>query len=46
MVGGGALDKGLLKQVEKRIGESLHVPDLPQFAVAVGAALNTEMMPV
>ncbi|GAB6143234.1 acyl-CoA dehydratase activase [Desulfocicer niacini] len=44
MVGGGALDKGLLKQVEKRIGESLHIPDLPQFAVAVGAALNTEMI--
>lgn len=45
MVGGGALDKGLVKQVEKVTGESLHIPDLPQFAVAVGAALNTEMVP-
>jgi len=45
MVGGGAQDKGLVKQVEKVIGERLHVPELPQFAVAVGAALNTEMGP-
>jgi predicted CoA-substrate-specific enzyme activase len=45
MVGGGALDKGLVKQVENIIEERLQVPDLPQFAVAVGAALNTEMVP-
>lgn len=44
MVGGGALDRGFLKQVEKKIGETLHVPDLPQFTVAIGAALNTEMV--
>ena len=42
MVGGGALDRGLLKQVEKNICDRLHVPELPQFAVAVGAALYTE----
>jgi predicted CoA-substrate-specific enzyme activase len=42
MVGGGALDRGLLKQVEKKIGDRVHVPDLPQFTVAVGAALYTE----
>lgn len=43
MVGGGALDRGLLKQVEKKIGDRVHVPDLPQFTVAVGAALHTEI---
>jgi predicted CoA-substrate-specific enzyme activase len=42
MVGGGALDSGLLKQVEEKIGNSLHVPALPQFTVAVGAALHAE----
>lgn len=42
MVGGGALDKGLLNQVENKIGEKLHIPDLPQFTVAVGAALHAE----
>jgi predicted CoA-substrate-specific enzyme activase len=42
MAGGGALDRGLLKQVEERIGDKVHVPELPQFAVAIGAALYIE----
>lgn len=39
MVGGGALDKGLVKSIEDKLGIKLLVPDNPQIVQALGAAL-------
>jgi predicted CoA-substrate-specific enzyme activase len=40
MVGGGALDKGLVKQTEELLGISLDIPEEPQIINAYGAALS------
>lgn len=39
MVGGGALDIGLVKRTEERLGITLLVPENPQLMAAFGAAL-------
>lgn len=39
MVGGGALDRGLVKSIEDKMGIKLLVPDNPQIVQALGAAL-------
>lgn len=39
IVGGGALDKGLVKSIEERLNIKLLVPDNPQIVQALGAAL-------
>jgi (R)-2-hydroxyacyl-CoA dehydratese activating ATPase len=42
MVGGGALDIGLVKRTEALLGVELLRPDHPQIVTAYGAALNAE----
>jgi predicted CoA-substrate-specific enzyme activase len=42
MVGGGALDIGLVKRTEAVLGVSLRVPQHPQIITAFGAALHAE----
>lgn len=39
MVGGGALDQGLVKSIENKLGIKLLVPENPQIVQALGAAL-------
>jgi len=39
MVGGGALDVGLVKRTEERLGVRLFIPEQPQMTAAFGAAL-------
>lgn len=39
MVGGGALDVGLVKRTKERLGIPLQVPEQPQLMAAYGAAL-------
>ncbi len=39
MVGGGALDVGLVKRTEERLGINLFIPEAPQMMAAFGAAL-------
>jgi predicted CoA-substrate-specific enzyme activase len=40
--GGGALNIGLVKSVEAKLGIKLHVPDQPQIVNAIGAAVMAE----
>ena len=42
IIGGGALDIGLVKRTEKILGIELHQPDHPQIMTAFGAALHAE----
>jgi predicted CoA-substrate-specific enzyme activase len=42
MSGGGALNVGLVKSVEQKLGFKLLVPEQPQFINAIGAALMAE----
>ncbi len=42
LVGGGAKDIGLVKSLEQRLGLPLLVPESPQTAAALGAALAAE----
>jgi activator of 2-hydroxyglutaryl-CoA dehydratase len=42
MSGGGALNVGLVKSVEKKLGFKLLVPEHPQFINAIGAAMTAE----
>lgn len=42
MSGGGALNVGLVKSVEEKLGFRLLAPDQPQFINAIGAALMAE----
>jgi predicted CoA-substrate-specific enzyme activase len=42
MIGGGALDIGLVKRTERILGIELHRPDHPQIVTAFGAALHAE----
>lgn len=39
VTGGGALNAGLVRELEKRIGVKLQIPKVPQIVGAVGAAL-------
>ncbi len=39
IVGGGAMDRGLVKSIEDRMGIGLLLPDNPQIVQALGAAL-------
>ncbi|MFC1895052.1 acyl-CoA dehydratase activase [Thermodesulfobacteriota bacterium] len=39
MVGGGALDIGLVKRTEEKLGVTLRVPEHPRLMAALGAAL-------
>ena len=40
--GGGALNVGLIKSIEKKLGIQLLVPPQPQFVTALGAAIMAE----
>jgi predicted CoA-substrate-specific enzyme activase len=40
--GGGALNAGLVKNIEERLGIQLLVPPQPQFITALGAAIMAE----
>ncbi len=40
--GGGALDVGLIKSIEEKLGVRLLVPPQPQFITALGAAIMAE----
>ena len=40
--GGGALNIGLIRRVEERLGVQLQVPPQPQFVTALGAAILAE----
>jgi len=40
MVGGGALDIGLVKRTSERLGVKIFVPEAPQMMAALGAALS------
>jgi predicted CoA-substrate-specific enzyme activase len=42
MVGGGALDIGLVKRTESMLGVALNIPEHPQIVTAYGAALSAE----
>ena len=42
IIGGGALDIGLVKRTEKILGVDLYRPDHPQIVAAFGAALHAE----
>ena len=37
--GGGAKNTGIKTSLEKQLGIKIHVPEQPQFVVALGAAL-------
>jgi activator of 2-hydroxyglutaryl-CoA dehydratase len=39
IIGGGGLNIGLIKSIEKKLGAQLAVPPYPQFATALGAAI-------
>ncbi len=39
MTGGGALNQGLVKTLSKQLGIDIRVPDHPQLAGAIGAAI-------
>jgi len=38
--GGGALNVGTRRALERTLGRRIHVPPEPQFVVALGAALS------
>ncbi|MBI5446928.1 MAG: 2-hydroxyglutaryl-CoA dehydratase [Deltaproteobacteria bacterium] len=40
--GGGALDVGLLRQLERQLGRAVHVPGAPQVVGAIGAAVQAQ----
>ena len=42
LIGGGAKDIGLIKNIEEKLGFSLLVPEEPQIVAALGAALIAE----
>jgi (R)-2-hydroxyacyl-CoA dehydratese activating ATPase len=42
--GGGALDVGLLRELESQLGRSLHVPESPHVIGAVGAAIQARRL--
>ena len=42
LVGGGALNQGLIKAIEEMVGVRPVVPDRPQFATALGAAIQAQ----
>jgi predicted CoA-substrate-specific enzyme activase len=42
LVGGGALNRGLIKAIEEMVGVRSVVPDRPQFATALGAAIQAQ----
>ena len=44
LVGGGALNPALVKAIEEIVGVRPVVPDQPQFASAIGAAIQAQQM--
>jgi len=44
LVGGGALNPALAKAIEEIVGVRPVVPDQPQFATAIGAAIQAQQM--
>ena len=44
LVGGGALNPALVKAIEEIVGVRPVVPDQPQFATAIGAAIQAQQM--
>ncbi len=42
LCGGGALDSGLIKALQEKLGVNLLIPERPQFVTALGAAIMAE----
>ncbi|MCX6000796.1 MAG: acyl-CoA dehydratase activase [Chloroflexi bacterium] len=42
VVGGGALNPGLIRAIEENVGVPVVVPDQPQYVVALGAAIQAQ----
>lgn len=44
LVGGGAMNQGLVKAIEEMVGVRPMVPDQPQFVTAIGAAIQAQRL--